>query len=288
MQSVWEIVMEICAQKIPGGMEAIKKISPEEYEQMKVDSFNTQEGKPVRTVDGEVPLTFSCYDCPICKNKETVAFLKDGYYAERPCECISIRKARIRAIHSGMESYLDKRLNNYEAKETWQKEARDMAKAFILDRENNRRWIAILGQSGAGKTHLCAAICNQLMAEGMEVMYFAWLTDGRRLIANRFDNGAYSTELERFRKSQVVYIDDLLKTEDGTKVTPTELKTARELLDQRAGKITIVSSEFLADELAKIDESLAGRLIEYSGKYLYQIKKDISRNYRLKMIGKEN
>lgn len=275
--------MELLAGKIPGGAEAIKGISREEYEQMKVDGYNAQEGRPIRTVEGEITEWFSCYDCPVCKNKGAVAFLKDGWYAERECECGPIRKARIRAIHSGMECYLEKRLNNYEAREPWQKEARDLAKGFILDRGNSRRWIAMLGQSGAGKTHLCAAICNQFMAEGMEVAYFAWLTDGQRLMANRFDDGAYNAERERLRKAQVVYIDDLLKTKDGAQVTPTELKTARELLDLRAGKITLVSAEFLAEDLARIDESLAGRLLEHCGKYLYQIEKGAGRNYRLHM-----
>lgn len=274
------------ADKIPGGVEAIRSITREEYEQMKVDSYNDSVGIPGRTINMEIPLWYSCYDCPICKNKGTVAFLKDGRYAERECECNKIRNGRIRAIHSGMESYLDKRLNNYEAQEPWQKEARDLAKEFLLDKENPRRWLAMLGQSGSGKTHLCAAICNQLMREGKEVLYFAWLTDGQRLMANRFDDPSYSAEREKLRKAEVVYLDDFLKTKDNASITPTELKTARELLDLRAGKVTLFSSEFLAQDLARIDESLAGRLLEHCGRYLCQIEKDISRNYRLKMIEK--
>lgn len=268
--------------KIPGGAEAVKGITLEQYQQMKVDSYNAQEGRPVRTVDGEISLWFSCYDCPDCKNKGTVAYLRDGWYAQRECGCVSIRKARIRAIHSGLESYLEKRLSGFETQEPWQKDALDLAKAFLSD-SNPRRWIAMLGQSGAGKTHLCAAICNRFIAKGMDVLYFSWLTDGQRMMASRFDDAASTAQRERLRKAQVVYIDDLLKTKDGASVTPTELKTARELLDLRSGKITLVSSEFLAEDLANIDESLAGRLLEYCGQYLCQIEKDMRRNYRLYM-----
>ena len=39
----------------------------------------------------EVKGTLTGYDCPICKNKGVIHYLKDGYEFAKPCECMKLR-----------------------------------------------------------------------------------------------------------------------------------------------------------------------------------------------------
>lgn len=254
---------------------------PAEFERLKVEGYNAAEGVPGMTVDQKPNVWDACYDCPICKNKGYVAYLRDGRYAERPCECQSIRRARISAQRSGMTGYLDKTLRGFETDTPWRKDLRDLAVQYLQD--GGIGWFGVLGQSGCGKTHVCAAICNELMRREKRVLYFQWLTDGRKLIAQRFDEAAYEQAFRPMVEAEVLYIDDFFKTQ-GDKLTPTEIKTGLELINHRynSGKVTILSSELLLEELQGIDEATAGRIAERCGRYLKQIGRAPGRNYRIR------
>lgn len=80
----------------------------------------------------------------------------------------------------------------------------------------------------------------------------------------------------------MLYIDDFFKTQQGTNVTPADVKLAFELLNWRyiKNKITIFSSERFIQDIMNIDESLS-RIFE-KAKIRVSIKADKNRNYRLK------
>ena len=87
--------------------------------EMAVESYNNEQGD----MEG--------YDCPICKNKGMVAFLKDGQDYYRNCTCLDIRKANKMQAASGLEMLLAKHtFDNYKATEQWQQYTLDKAKEF--------------------------------------------------------------------------------------------------------------------------------------------------------------
>lgn len=261
------------------------QITAEDWERMKADSWNAQKGENTKTINGEPSLFFSVYDCPKCKNKMLIAYVEDSVCKYRDCECRRIRKAKCSAIKSGLGDLLDKRVKDFKTTESWQKELKDSAVNFIRNKGN---WFAVLGQSGSGKTHICAAICNHLLNEGKSVYYLNWLVEGRKLAGARFDNGEYDSLMRRFEEANVLYVDDLFKTREQEFPTATEVKIARELMSYRMNypdKITLISSEFTIEEMMQFDGSLAGRIREKTAPkgYLIQIKKCEENNYRWKL-----
>ena len=60
----------------------------------------------------------------------------------------------------------------------------DLAQSFLKDDE--AKGIGFWGNSGTGKTHICIAICNELLKKGISHKYFNYRRDIQRLIALRF------------------------------------------------------------------------------------------------------
>ena len=78
--------------------------------------------------------------------------------------------------------------------------------------------------------------------------------------------------IDRFKKAEVLYIDDLFKTgrnPDGSEPKPTaaDINAAFEIINYRYNNpalLTIISSELNEDELLDIDEAVGGRIFERS------------------------
>ena len=145
----------------------------------------------------------------------------------------------------------------------------------------------MLGQSGCGKTHLCAAICNFFIEQGKRVRYMSWSKDSDTLKIMRVENPTiYRTRMDEFCTAQVFYIDDLFKAKSLQGISERDVTLAFEILNHRLNlpdSVTIVSSEWLADELRKIDTAVAGRLLELAGCYLLQIPRGDQYNRRIKL-----
>ena len=97
--------------------------------------------------------------------------------------------------------------------------------------------------------------------------------------------------IERYKTSEVLYIDDLFKTADqgGAKVPPSsaDVRLAFEIVNYRYNNpdlLTIVSTEYYAGQLIDIDEAVGSRIIEKSGGNSFNIAKSRDRNYRLKGV----
>jgi len=108
------------------------------------------------------------------------------------------------------------------------------------------------------------------------------------------DGERYAALMKGLQEADVLYIDDLFKhgkDEYGNQKLPTPAETRRafEIINYRynnPGLLTIISSERTLAELNDIDEALAGRIAEKSkaGGYCISLKKDPSRNWRMKGI----
>lgn len=91
--------------------------------------------------------------------------------------------------------------------------ALETCKSFVRDclGRKNPRGLYIFGQVGSGKTHLACSIANELVKEGMEVL-FVVVPDYLEEIKHSWDQGSAFNEkeiLDRAREVAVLVMDDL-------------------------------------------------------------------------------
>lgn len=249
----------------------VSNMTPEEYAQTKIDSFNSQTGK----LEG--------YDCPICKNKGEIMFLKNGYETIRECQCMNVRKTIKRIERSGLKDLMkDYTFEKFIVSSDWQKKAKTMALEFLKDYEN--KWFFVGGQVGCGKTHLCTALVGAFIRSGKPAHYMLWRDEVVQLKAVVTDDEAYGKAIRKLKEIEVLYIDDFFKTERGKQPSTAEINIAFELLNYRYNNprlVTIISSERLIDDIIDIDEAVGSRIYQRSKQYCMIVNYDRSKNYRL-------
>ena len=229
------------------------------------------------------------HNCEICKNKRLVYFVaKDEkgaeFMAARECKCMATIRTLRRAKRSGLGNILtDYTFAKYETPEDWQSAIKAKAQAFCKD--DLAKWFYIGGQTGAGKTHLCTAICGHYIKKGLDCQYMLWRDDAAMLKAAVTDFEAYQKHIARFKDAPVLYIDDFWKTQDKSAPTQGDVNLAFEILNYRImaeDKTTILSSEFTIAEALAFDEATIGRIYHRTGDYKINIDRDMGKNYRLK------
>ena len=267
--------------KISGMGITFDDMSPKEYEQFKVDGLNDTEGDR-HLEDG--------YDCRKCKNKGYIVKLveKDGafYHYSADCKCAEVRRSIMRMKRSGLKDIIkDYTFDKFEDSEPWQRTIKAAAMDYAKKPEG---WFFLGGQSGAGKTHICTAICREFLLAGKSVMYMLWRDDIVKIKGAVTDSEEYSSLIDKYKKVDVLYIDDLFKTgkaADYTRQmpTPADVNVAFEIINYRYNNpslLTIISSELTEDDLLDIDEAVAGRIFERAKSI--SIAKNRDRNYRIR------
>ena len=259
-------------------------MSPREREQFKVDCYNKSQGNR-NEEDG--------YDCPICKNKGHVFKLvdeEDGSFRQvfADCKCAEVRRSILRMKKSGLKNIIkDYTFDKFVDSDQWQKTIKQAAVEYA---KNPEGWFTIGGQSGAGKTHICTAICREFLLAGRNVMYMLWRDEVVKLKGLANNPEEYGKLIDKYKKADILYIDDLFKTgkgPDGDIQRPTgaDVNVAFEIINYRSNDpnlLTIISSECTEDDLLDIDEAVGGRIIEKAGKNAFSIAKNRARNYRLR------
>lgn len=257
-------------------------MTQKEREQFRVDGFNAGEGNR-NEEDG--------YDCRICKNKGFVAELREmenGMWTDVYviCKCEEVRRSIMRMKRSGLKDIIkDYTFDKFIAEEAWQKAIKDAAMAYAKHPEG---WFFLGGQSGAGKTHLCTAICREFLLAGKSVIYMLWRDEIVKIKSAATDGDEIGKLLNRYKTADVLYIDDLFKTGKGAdsaaqKPTVADINYAFEIINYRYNNpklLTIISSELTEDELLDIDEAIGGRIYERAK--AFTIGKNRDRNYRIK------
>lgn len=262
--------------------ENFSKMTEEERVQYFVDLENAREGD----------LSKEVYDCKICLNKGKIAVVqREATYiteSTQICKCMQTRQIIHNANNSGMGDLLKHRLSHYKANEEWQKSVLESVNMYLKDKTNC--WFAMLGQSGSGKTMICASIANVLLGRHQLVKFMTWTEFTEKLKRMRFDADR-DEYFEEFSRVEVLYIDDFLKgsiTADEfgrLKANATDVKYAFQLINERYNKrlVTIISSEYLIDDIRDyVDEAVAGRINERCREFCLQIRKDKNKNYRFK------
>ena len=275
-----EALQEI--QKRLGLDTTFKPMTPREREQFQVDCLNDMVGDRNQQ-DG--------YECEVCKNKGFVVKLverKDGSYSHESCDCkcLEIRRSIMRMKRSGLKDIIkDYTFDKFVDTEPWQKSIKAAAMEYAKDPQG---WFYMGGQVGAGKTHLCTAICREFLYGGKKVLYMLWRDEIVKIKANVNDAAAYNAIIDKYKTAEVLYIDDLFKTgkaADNSVQRPTQadINAAFEIINYRycnPALLTIISSELSEDELLDIDEAVGSRIYERAK--AITIGRDRSRNYRIR------
>lgn len=233
-------------------------------------------------------------NCPICKNKGFIYYLKDGYRTGKRCTCYKARKS-IRALkESNINADMLQRFTfeNFKVESEWQNKLKQKCINYVENIKNgNNDWLVISSVSGSGKTHLATAIFQTLIRE----KYF----DGEYLLWNDFISKIipmsksvmdtqqikYEETMERLANIDILYIDDMLKLSE-SKYNNDNISMLYKIINQRYinNKITIITTEFYPEEIEEKDVATCGRINEKCnfGKWWLVLKRDPSRNYRMK------
>lgn len=201
----------------------------------------------------------------------------NGVQVVSECSCMVKRRCISNAQNSGMGALLECTFDNFQCAARWRKSILSSVKSYVEQHKAN--WLAMLGQSGSGKTHLCSAVANTFLSQGFQVVYMQWVVDVKELKRFAMDDTEYARLFYKYAYAQVLYIDDLFKG----KYTEADVTIAFEIINYRdnQGKLTIISSEKYIDELLDIDVALAGRIKKRCDNFVINISRDESRNYRL-------
>lgn len=223
------------------------------------------------------------YNCPVCLNRGIWFKPRKGAHGYEEvgvvCECMKKRKSLAAIQNSGLSDTINKYdFESFETSAPWQKYIFDKAREFA---KNPESWFFLGGTTGCGKTHLCTAICKNLIKNGHEVKYMMWREESVKL-KSIVNDISYEDEICKYKDIEVLYIDDMFKS--GCVPTSADINLAFEILNNRyaRGKITIVSSECTLNDLYDIDEAIAGRIKQMSKDYCMSIEKDSSKNYRMR------
>ena len=224
-------------------------------------------------------------DCPKCKNKGNIAIaitINDLLQEQiKECDCIKTRRSLERLEDSGLkELVVNYKFSTYKTESDWQSQILEKAKSFITNKGN---CFFIGGQIGAGKTHICTAICLNYIKQGLDTRYMLWRDEVMSIKLNMTDN--YSERLDELKRVKVLYIDDFFKIKTGEQPTTSDVNIAFEIINHRynnKGLITIISSEKTMNDLLKLDEAIGSRVYQMAKNYTIDIHKDPSKNYRLR------
>lgn len=241
-----------------------------EVTQMQLNASNEQAGK------------LRGYDCNLCHNKGLIYKLDaENNICAQKCVCMKIRKLYHNGNLSGLSTYLNKSIQDFQVTEEWQEHLYNSAIDFMNDEDDG--WFMITGQSGAGKTLLCSIIANHLLfKQDKNVTCLMWpnvINEVKRGLMSDNVKEANDT-IERMKNAEILFIDDLLKP-----YNKTDVKYAIEIINHRYFHRlkTIITSELSIGDLYNIDEALASRLLEMTGKHFYKhIAMDANKNYRIK------
>ena len=222
--------------------------------------------------------------CPICGG---IGYLitRDaaGYEYADPCRC-EIRRWALRRLEASGLKALAERCTFETFRTDTEKAAQIKARAEAYAKDP-AGWFFIGGQTGAGKTHICTAICGELIRQGKNLRYMRWAADSEDLKEAKVA-GSYSERIGAFKRAEVLYIDDLFKA----KPTEADVKLAFDIIAERyeEARPTIISSELTIGAIINTDEAIGGRIIEMTrAENLIAVKRDPGANYRTKRRAQE-
>ena len=239
-------------------------------------------------------LTETQYKCEKCRDTGWIE-IDPATRSVAKCACQIAREAEARMKNSGLSEALENQtFDTFVAVNDYQTAMKETAQAYVADvlksKDNPRRpWLYIGGNPGSGKTHICTAVCGELLKANIGVRYMQWVDASRRL-KGFVNDESFDDAISEYINISVLYIDDLLKQ----KYTPTpvfteaDIKIAFSILNARylMNKPTIISSEWdLINQLLPADEGVFSRVYERCKRYRVMIPRNAGNNFRLTQKG---
>lgn len=232
----------------------------------------------------------SKYSCEKCKDIGWV----EGTTGMKHCECRIKEIAKSQWKRFGVNPNKIKKIDDYVIKNDRQLKAKGIAVEYVKsfeDLKNTREnGLAFLGRSGSGKTHLAIAIGAALINKGYRVVYMPYIESISELKANVLDECTYLRIVDKYKRAELLIIDDLFKDklkngriDEKRKLNEADIKHLYTIINHRYinNLPTIVSSEALPSILIELDEAIAGRILEKAGDRIISFTEKTD-NYRLK------
>jgi DNA replication protein len=170
------------------------------------------------------------------------------------------------------------------------KKMKDTATSYYLafnrikDERNNS--LALLGDSGAGKTHLLVALINNFVSkQNIKVVYMSYIDAITELKQNVLNAEVYQRIIRKYKNAEILAIDDLFKNG----YTESDLRIMSEIINHRYinNLPMMFSSEYILKDLISIDKAIGGRVKEVCENYLCEII-GVENNYRMKKSDEHN
>ena len=220
------------------------------------------------------------YNCNKCFDRTFI--IKDNEAIA--CECRALKEAKEILRKSGIsEEFRKKRFKNFNYSKDEQifnayKVATDYVRNFKSKEKDKNNSIMLTGQVGCGKTHLCLAIANKLMDEGISVIYMGYREVITSIKQNMMDEVYYNKIMGRYKTCRVLLIDDLFKGS----ISKSDVNIIFELVNYRYfnNLPVVVSSEMGVNDIMEVDEAIGSRLVEMCGEHLVEVRGK-KLNYRI-------
>ena len=222
--------------------------------------------------------------CELCGDVGYRHYIENGQEMVEECECLNRINFERNMKKSGANK--DMTFENWHSHDNWQTDMGAKAVEYADGGYLTGQWFFAGGQVGCGKTHICTAILHELIKTNIGCKYMAWRDEAVQLKAIVNQHEEYHQRLMEICKSQVLYIDDFWKTQQGMKPTQADVNLAFQIINfryQDKKYVTIISCEHTVKKLMEFDEAVGSRIYERSKAYRVEIEKDENKNYRLKM-----
>lgn len=223
--------------------------------------------------------------CKLCNGRGAVMTVVNDrnkpypYTAVIPCGCLYNHAQEARMANSGMQERVKQQnFDTYQANEEWQTGVKEVAESYATF--DTDKWFYICGKSGSGKTHLCTAVANKFLTKQHTVLYMLW-RDVVGQLKRLSTSPEYDEIINKYKKVEILYIDDFLKTINKAKPTDADMQIAFEIINYRDvnNLKTIISSEFNLEEVMSFDEATGSRVLKKADDYYIKLSND--KNYRL-------
>ena len=228
------------------------------------------------------------YKCPLCRDSGWIPHTNEqGYHWSTECECVKARNARLRIAKSGLSRSIEvQTFKNFMIDTEIRRQIRKVAGRYARAVINGEKpWLYIGGNPGSGKTHICTAVCGELLNRNFGVRYMQWIDEARRLKAFVMEPD-FDDMVADYMDCDVLYVDDLFKSRYGYfEPNDADIKIAFTILNARYIRDlpTIISCEWdLMTDLLPADEGLFSRVYEKCRGYELYIPRDPKNNYRLR------
>ena len=223
--------------------------------------------------------TLGLKDCKICNGIGMILRKEDGITYSRECECFNKKLSQERFSKTEIANKKEYTFKNYKASEKWQKDILKKSKNYVSNFRDN--WFYIVGQIGAGKTHICTSILRNIgELNNISYTYIKCDEELEKLKQLAYEQREeYSKIIFNLKNTGLLFIDDFFRR------IPTETDKVKifDIINFRYlnNKPCILSSEKTLFEILSIDEAIGSRIFEKAKNFNIEIEKGFSKNYRL-------